>query len=311
MKIVALAGGVGGAKLVHGLSKVLPPEDLTVIVNTGDDFTHFGLKICPDIDTICYTLGEVANTSTGWGRDSETWNVIKELEKLGAPTWFRLGDKDIAYHMERTRLMSEGRTLSQIVEQVCSRWNIGIKVLPMTKEKVSTHVITDAGDDLAFQEYFVKLGCLPVVNEFRFEGIEVAEPAPGVIAALEAADFIVICPSNPWVSIDPILNVKGIRGALGSKKVLAVSPIVGGRAIKGPAAKMFTELGIEPSVTSVAKHYSSLLNYCVLDDIDRNFIETIEQWGIISFSTNTIMKSVEDRVQLAEFITDICSSVGE
>ncbi|NTV36643.1 MAG: 2-phospho-L-lactate transferase, partial [Anaerolineaceae bacterium] len=225
MKIVALAGGVGGAKLVHGLSKVLPAEDLTVIVNTGDDFTHLGLKVCPDIDTICYTLAEVANPATGWGRDAETWNVISEMEKLGAPTWFRLGDKDIAYHLERTRLASEGKKLSQIVEKICAIWSIGVKVLPMTDDVVSTHVITDTGEDLAFQDYFVKFGCSPKVKEFRFDGMESAKPAFGVIESIREADFIIICPSNPFVSIEPILKVNGIREAIGAKKVLAVSPI--------------------------------------------------------------------------------------
>lgn len=310
MNIVALAGGVGGAKLVHGLSKIIPPENFTVIVNTGDDFTHFGLNICPDLDTVCYTLGEIANIETGWGRAFDTWSVFSELEKLGAPAWFRLGDKDIAHHLERTRLLNDNFTLSQVVQKICDRWGIRVKILPMTDDKVSTHVITNSGEDLAFQEYFVKQACSPVVKEFRFEGASMAKPAPGVIEALETADFVIICPSNPWVSIDPIINIQGIREIISSKKVLAVSPIVGGKAIKGPAAKMFSELGIEPSVISVVQHYLPILKYCVLDDLDRKSVDVIEQWGIISYVTDTIMKSIEDRVRLARFINDIFLGFG-
>lgn len=310
MKIVALAGGVGGAKLAHGLSKVLPPDNLTVIVNTGDDFYHYGLKICPDLDTVCYTLGDIANSETGWGRESETWAVLSELEKLGSPGWFRLGDKDIALHMERTRLIHDGDTLSSVVDEICRKLGVRVKIYPMTNDPVSTHVITTSGNDLTFQEYFVKNTCSPVVKEFRFENIKSAKPTPGVIEALEIADFIIFCPSNPWVSIDPILNLVGVREIIALKKVIMVSPIVGGKVIKGPAAKMFIEMGIEPSTLSVVKHYLPLVKYCILDELDQNYMDAIGQWGIISYVTDTVMKSIDDRIRLARFINDICLGIG-
>ncbi len=206
MKIVALAGGVGGAKLAHGLAQILPPEDLTVIVNTGDDFEHLGLTICPDLDTVCYTLAGLANSETGWGRENETWNTISNIEKLGGPNWFRLGDQDFGTHIERTRRLKGGEPLSQITKDFCKAWGIKQTILPMTDSSVRTIVNTDEGE-LAFQEYFVHRHCEPRVKGFRFEGVEVAEPVIGAREAIESAEAIVICPSNPWVSIDPILHV--------------------------------------------------------------------------------------------------------
>ena len=206
MKIVALAGGVGGAKLAHGLAQILPPEDLTVIVNTGDDFEHYGLYISPDLDTVCYTLAGLANPKTGWGRKNETWQAIENAKVLGGPDWFNLGDQDLGTHLERTRRMKAGQTLSQITRDFCKAWGIGPTVLPMSDQPVRTIVETDEGE-LAFQEYFVHRRCEPKVKGFRFEGIDTAEAAPGALEAIEAADAVVICPSNPWVSIDPILAV--------------------------------------------------------------------------------------------------------
>ena len=206
MKITALAGGVGGAKLAHGLAQVLSPEELTIIVNTGDDFEHLGLTICPDLDTVCYTLANLANPETGWGRVDETWNVISNIEKLGGPNWFRLGDSDIATHIERTRRLREGQTLTQITKDFCRAWGIKHTILPMSDSPVRTMVNTDEGE-LTFQEYFVHRRCEPRVKSFRFEGVEIAEPTISVKEAIESADVIVICPSNPWVSIDPILQV--------------------------------------------------------------------------------------------------------
>src|SRR5512142_2552416 len=216
--IVAFAGGVGGAKLADGLARCLPPENLTVIVNTGDDFEHWGLKICPDLDTVCYTLAGLANPETGWGRVQETWNAIENAVKLGGPDWFNLGDRDLGTHLERTRRLQEGQRLSQITKEFCKAWGVEHTVLPMSDQPVKTIVETEAGD-LAFQEYFVHRRCEPRVKGFRFEGVEEAEPAPGAREALQAADAILICPSNPWVSIDPILHVfspllKGDRAAL-------------------------------------------------------------------------------------------------
>lgn len=304
MKITALAGGVGGAKLAHGLSLILPPEDLTVIVNTGDDFEHLGLFISPDLDTVCYTLAGLANPETGWGRMNESWNAFSNIERLGGPAWFRLGDSDLATHLERTRRLKEGRSLSQITKEFCQAWNINLTILPMTDSPVRTMVDTEDGE-LAFQEYFVHRRCEPRVKGFRFDGVEVAEPAPGAKEALESADVVILCPSNPWVSIDPILRVvKQIK-----KPVVAVSPIIGGEAVKGPAAKMYKELGIEPSALAVAKHYHTILKGFVLDNADKKYIEQVETMQIKTRVTDTIMKNVEDRARLAQDVLHFAGSL--
>ena len=206
MNVVALAGGVGGAKLAHGLAQILKPQELTVIVNTGDDFEHYGLYVCPDLDTVCYTLAGLANPDTGWGRVDETWNVIENASKLGGPDWFKLGDKDLGTHLERTRRLKAGDSLSEITRDFCKVWGVQHTVLPMSDQPVRTIVGTDEGE-LAFQEYFVHRRCEPKVKGFRFEGVEEAGPAPGAREAVESADAIIICPSNPWVSVDPILKV--------------------------------------------------------------------------------------------------------
>ena len=305
MKIVALAGGVGGAKLAHGLAQILAREDLTVIVNTGDDFEHLGMYISPDLDTVCYTLAGLANPQTGWGRINETWNTIANIEKLGGPNWFRLGDQDIATHLERTRRMKAGQSLSQITKDFCAVWGINHTVLPMSDSPVRTMVDTDEGE-LAFQEYFVHRHCEPRVKGFRFEGVDSAEPVIGAREAIESAEAIVICPSNPWVSVDPILRV--LASALiqkgEEKKVIAVSPIIGGQAVKGPAAKMYTELGIEPSALAVAEHYRNLLSGFVLDNVDRQLSDKIETKTLV---TNTLMNNSSERARLA---TDVLNFVG-
>jgi LPPG:FO 2-phospho-L-lactate transferase len=294
MKIVALAGGVGGAKLAHGLAQILHPEDLTVIVNTGDDFDHYGLYICPDLDTVCYTLAGLANPETGWGRINETWNVIENVKRLGGPGWFNLGDRDLGTHLERTRRIKAGDPLSQITRDFCRAWDIQHTVLPMSDQPVRTMVDTDKGE-LAFQEYFVHRRCEPRVKGFRFEGVEVAEPAAGTREALQTADAVVICPSNPWVSIDPILKVvKNIE-----KPVFAVSPIIGGQTVKGPAAKMYRELGIEPSALAVAIHYRGLLKGFVMDSVDAELIESVRGLNMQVCVTNTLMESHDNRMQLA------------
>ncbi len=300
-KIVALAGGVGGAKLAHGLAQILPPENLTVIVNTGDDFEHLGLYISPDLDTVCYTLAGLANSETGWGRVNESWNVISNIEKLGGQHWFRLGDQDIATHLERTRRMKEGQTLSHITKDFCAAWGIKQTVLPMSDAPVRTIVETDEGD-LPFQEYFVHRRCEPKVKGFRFEGIEVAEPVTAAREALQRADGIIICPSNPWVSVDPILRILSLtpshlpeeKGA--TKKIVAVSPIIGGKTVKGPAAKMYAELGIEPSALAVEKHYGGLLSGFVMDTIDE---ELSKQMSVKTLIVNTLMNDYTDRARLA------------
>ncbi len=298
MKLVALAGGVGGAKLAHGLAQTIPPEDLTVIVNTGDDFEHYGLTICPDLDTVCYTLAGLANPATGWGRMDESWRVFENAKRLGGPDWFNLGDQDLGTHLERTRRLNEGQPLSQITRDFCLAWGVGPTVLPMTDQPVRTMVGTETGE-LAFQEYFVHQRCEPKVIGFRFDGIESARPAPGVMEAVAAADAIVVCPSNPWVSIDPILAVAGLGSALAAKPVVAVSPIIGGKTVKGPAAKMFAELGLHPSAFTVARHYRGLLAGFVLDNVDAAQERAIQNLNVRTLVTDTLMNLLTDRARLA------------
>jgi LPPG:FO 2-phospho-L-lactate transferase len=322
MKIVALAGGVGGAKLVDGLVHIHPSEDLSIIVNTGDDFEHLGLKICPDLDTVCYTLAGLANPATGWGRAGETWNALESLAELGGPVWFRLGDHDLGTHLERTRLSWEGLTLSQITQRFCEAWKIDPLVLPMSDDPVPTVVYTDEGR-LPFQEYFVRQQCRPRVTGFEFQGSERALPAPGVMEAIAATDMVIICPSNPWVSIDPILALPGMKAEIANKDisertpdmlhrsirtkrtVVAVSPIIGGEAVKGPAAKMYAELGLEPSALAVARHYGfahkgGLLSGLVLDSIDAALEKDIRSLGMETLITDTLMRTPMDRIRLAK-----------
>ena len=296
MKVVALAGGVGGAKLADGLARALPPEDLTIIVNTGDDFTHLGLNISPDLDTVCYMLAGIHNPATGWGRADESFQAFDQIDVLGGPTWFRLGDRDLATHLERTRRFQAGSSLSQVTVEFCQAWGIKPLVLPMSDDPVPTIVLTDQGE-LAFQEYFVRQQCSPSVTGFRFEGIQQAAPAPGVIDAINAADYVVVCPSNPWVSIDPIIHLPGVRKTLDGKVVVVVSPIIGGKALKGPAAKMYRELGITPSAIAVAEHYGDLLTGLVIDEIDQILTKRLTLKTMI---TDTIMVEEKDRLRLGE-----------
>jgi LPPG:FO 2-phospho-L-lactate transferase len=306
MKIVALAGGVGGAKLVDGLTQVLSPDDLTIIVNTGDDFQHLGLSICPDIDTVCYTLAGLANPETGWGRLDETFQVLENIKMLGGPAWFRIGDKDLATHIERTRLLRGGQTLSQVTRSFCKDWGVKYLVFPMSDQPVRTMVNTLDFGELQFQEYFVHQNCIPKVTGFRFAGIETATPSPGVVDAIIGADAVILCPSNPWVSIDPILTIPGIRSLIMEKTTVAVSPIIGGHTVKGPAAKMFFELGIQPSAFAVAEHYKDILSGFVLDTIDA---ETEKDLSIPVTVTQTIMKSRGDRGSLAQDVLNFIQKI--
>ena len=300
MNIVALAGGVGGAKLAHGLAQLLEPEELTIIVNTGDDFEHYGLYICPDLDTVCYTLAGMANPETGWGRVNETWKVMENISRLGGLDWFRLGDQDLGTHLERTRRLNEGDSLSEITRHFCKAWGIGHTILPMSDQPVRTIVETNEGE-LAFQEYFVHRRCEPPVKGFRFDGADQAEPAPGVREALQSADAMIICPSNPWVSVDPILKVIGalLSGDGQQMRCGAISPIIGGDTVKGPAAKMYRELGIEPSALAVANHYRGLVTHFIIDTTDAQLIKSVRGLNMQAHVTNTVMKSHEDRKQLA------------
>ncbi len=310
MKVVALAGGVGGAKMASGLYQILPPEDLTIIVNVGDDFEHLGLKICPDLDTVCYTLAEIAHPVTGWGREDESWNAFESLAELGGPVWFRLGDRDLGTHLERTHLLARGCRLSQVTEQFCRAWGVDSRVFPVSDDPIPTLVLTDEGQ-LSFQEYFVRRQCHPRVTGFKFEGIEKARPVPEVLQALEEAQVVVICPSNPWVSIDPILKVSGVRALLKAhhptdhRAVLAISPIIAGEAVKGPAAKMYTEFGVKPSALAVAQHYGEqtkggILTGFVFDTVDTNHLEAMQALRLKTLITDTVMKTPADRRRLAE-----------
>lgn len=310
LKVVALAGGVGGARLVDGLAQLLAPENLTVVVNTGDDFDLFGLRICPDLDTVCYTLSQQADSVTGWGRKDETWNAYETIKSLGGPTWFRLGDKDLGTHLERTRRLAAGERLSAVMRDFCKCWQVPAQVLPMSDEPVSTFVITSENVVLPFQEYFVKYACEPVVKGFEFRGSESARPAPGVHEALRAADCVIICPSNPWVSITPILSIRGIIESLADKKVVAVSPIIGGKTVKGPAAKMYRELGIKPTASAVAYHYREFLSGFVLDRVDSEQAGQISAWNIIPLVTHTIMGNRSDRKRLAQEVLEFCERLG-
>lgn len=298
MKVVALAGGVGGAKLAHGLAQVLAPQDLSVVVNTGDDFEHLGLHISPDLDTVMYTLGGLANPDTGWGLAGETWNFLEALGRLGGATWFRLGDRDLATHIERSRRLWAGQSLTEVTAALCAALGLATPILPMTDDAVQTMVRSDEGD-LEFQEYFVHRQCRPRVSGFRFAGLESALPTAQVLAALDAADAVVCCPSNPFVSIDPILSLPGLRERVAQKKAVAVSPIVGGQAIKGPAAKMLAELGLEVSPLAVARHYAGWLSGFVLDAVDAAFGPDLEALGLRVLVADTVMKTSADRARLA------------
>jgi LPPG:FO 2-phospho-L-lactate transferase len=300
MKIVILAGGVGGAKFVDGAVRALPAKDVTVIVNTGDDFELFGLYLAPDLDTVCYTLAGIANAETGWGRTDESWNALKNAVTLGGPGWFNIGDKDLGTHLERTRRMQHGETLTAITQAFCKTWGIKANVFPMSDAHIPTMVKISGGNSLPFQSYFVEQQCRPVVTGFEFRGIEKAKPAPGVLETIENCDYVIFAPSNPWVSIGPILAIKDISKAVAKKKVIAISPIVGGKAIKGPAAKMYQELGIEPSAYSIARHYQSIIQGLVIDQIDTAWAEKIQACGIIPFVTNTIMSDITARQRLAD-----------
>jgi LPPG:FO 2-phospho-L-lactate transferase len=312
MQIVALAGGVGGAKLADGLAQVVPPDHLTVIVNTGDDFYHYGLKICTDLDTVCYTLANLANQGTGWGLDQETWVVLESLRKLQAPDWFQLGDRDLATHLERTRLLNAGWTLSAITDHFCALWGVNPRVLPMTNQVVSTKLGIDSGQVLDFQEYFVHEQWKPAVKEILFSGSNDARPVDGTIEAIANADLVVICPSNPLVSVAPILSISGIREAVMKKPVVAVSPIIDGKAVKGPLAKMIRELyDVQPTAAWVAEYYRSTLRLdgYVLDQVDMHEMDLLTGKGIICKPGQTLMHSRLDRSNLAQEVIHLGQNI--
>lgn len=297
--VLALSGGIGGAKLALGLTHVLAPEDLAIVVNTGDDFEHLGLSISPDIDTLVYTLAGLDNPEVGWGRRDETWTFMKALADLGGPDWFRLGDGDLAMHVERTRRLKAGETLSSVTADLARRVGIGPRILPASDDPVRTRLTTSDGL-LDFQDYFVRLRCAPEVREIEFVGAQTARPLPEVLDRLadDALRAVVLCPSNPFVSIEPILAVPGLREALRATRapVVAVSPIVGGQAIKGPAAKMMRELGISLTASSVAARYADFLDGFVLDECDAGLADAIPTRTLV---TCTLMRDLETKKALA------------
>jgi LPPG:FO 2-phospho-L-lactate transferase len=312
--ILALAGGVGGAKLARGLSMQLGPRDLLVVVNTGDDFTHLGLHISPDLDTVMYWLAGQNDPARGWGLVDETWNFMAALGRLGGPTWFNLGDRDLATHVERSQRLSAGDTLSAVTRYLCGRFGIEHAVAPMSDDKIRTIVHTDEGE-LEFQHYFVRRRCEPRVLRIAFESSDAASPSPAFDAALAAAstDAIVICPSNPFLSIDPILQIAGVRERIAQSRapVIAVSPIVAGDAIKGPAAKIMRELGREASAFEVARHYRGLIDGIVIDALDAALKPQIEALGIEVVVTDTIMKSRNDQIQLARTAIEFAAALSD
>lgn len=299
IRVVALAGGVGGAKLVQGLTAVLPPARLSIIVNTGDDFEHLGLTICPDLDTVLYTLAGVASAETGWGRRGETYHTLEAVQALGGPGWFRLGDRDLATHLLRTAWLREGVRLTEVTRRLAAALGVAHPLLPMCDAPFRTRVLTDTGE-LDFQSYFVRRRWQPVVRGFRWAGA--ALPSPEVRAALSAAGLVVLCPSNPFVSIDPILALPGVREAIAGRTTVAVSPILGGEAVKGPAAKMFRELGEAPSAVAVARHYGDLLDGFVLDAVDADLVPQVAALGMAAEALPTLMPDVETRRAVARAV---------
>jgi LPPG:FO 2-phospho-L-lactate transferase len=301
-RIVLLAGGVGGAKLAEGLAQIVPPEQLTIIVNTGDDFQHAGLTICPDLDTVVYKLAGVANPETGWGRADESWRTITEIGRLGGPDWFRLGDLDLATHLTRSHLLAEGSTLTQVCQHLCRQLGVNTCVLPMCNEPAPTMIETDEGL-LPFQTWFVARQWQPAVKKVHLP--EDVRATPQVVAALERADIVVIAPSNPYVSVDPILNVYPCRAMIQDlpKLVVAVSPIVGGQAVKGPAAKMMREMGLAVTPATVAAHYQELIDVFVYDQCDEVF--SLEQANTLLHQANTLMPDHPARLRLAQEIMQL------
>jgi LPPG:FO 2-phospho-L-lactate transferase len=300
--VIALCGGVGGAKLAFGLARAITPEDLTIVVNTGDDFEHVGLHVSPDIDTVLYTLSGLADRERGWGRAGETWGFMQALAALGGEDWFQLGDHDLAMHVERSWRLRAGETLSQITARYARALGIAPAIVPMTDDPVRT-IIETADGPLSFQRYFVHARAQPEAQAIRFDGAERAAPSPAFAAALDRPDLaaVIICPSNPYLSVDPILAIPGMRdrlAALGAP-IVAVSPIVAGKALKGPAAKLMQELGAEPGVAAVAAHYRGLISGLVIDAADAEAAQALGASGVTPYVTRAIMGSDEDRTRLA------------
>ena len=311
-KVLALAGGVGGAKLVLGLARELPPEQLTVVVNTGDDETFHGLHVSPDLDTMLYTLAGLSNPETGWGIAGETFSALEMLARYGVETWFNLGDRDLATHIRRTQLLREGATLSEVTAELCRCLGVAHRVVPMSDAPVCTFLSTGAGE-LAMQDYFVRQRSEPVVTCIEYRGAEDAPPSDGFKNALAEAGLVVFCPSNPFLSLGPILAMPGVREGLESEKVdgrlrAAVSPIIGGAAVRGPAAKIMTELGHEATCLGVARLYQDICDVFLIDQQDADLAPAIADLGIRPLVAPILMETEGDKVALARLILELGGS---
>ncbi|MYD45796.1 MAG: 2-phospho-L-lactate transferase [Gammaproteobacteria bacterium] len=298
MSVLAITGGVGGAKLAVGLAHLLNPEQLVFLVNTGDDFCHLGLHISPDLDTLTYSLAGHACPTKGWGRRDETWSFLKTIQDLGGPAWFQLGDKDLALHIYRTQLLNEGGSLTAATKAITKALGVKHSLLPCSDDRIATVVDSDVGQ-LSFQHYFVKHQCRPRVNGIKYDGADRARL--NSILDLATISIVVICPSNPYLSVDPILAVSEFRNFLRNPHVpvLAVSPIVQGRALKGPTTKIMTELGHTVNNKTIVRHYADILTGLIVDEGDAKDCETIKDLGIECIARNTVMRTIDDRVRLA------------
>ncbi len=309
-KVLALSGGVGGAKLALGLAQVVPADALTVVVNTGDDFEHLGLRVCPDLDTLMYTLSGLANQSLGWGQEDETWQFLDALKRLGGDTWFGLGDRDLATHVHRTALLAQGDSLSRVTAGLMRALGVTTQVVPMTDDPVSTLIHCQNGETLSFQHYFVRDRCEPLIKGVSFQGIESAQRAPEFerVIAFDELSQIIICPSNPFVSVAPILDLAETWKALKAADcpVVLVSPIVAGMALKGPAAKMMLELKMPSTALAVAQYYAEtypgLVDGFVLDNADALSAEAVRALGLMPMVTQTVMNNLDDKQALAEAV---------
>lgn len=300
-RITCLAGGVGAARFLTGLREIIPEKDLSIIVNTGDDDEFHGLHVSPDLDIICYNLAGLVDEKKGWGIKGDTFATLKQLANYGNPTWFQIGDQDLATHIYRTQLLKQGGNLTEVTQKIAERLGLQCKILPMSDSPVHTIVRTPDGQ-LKFQEYFVRDAFQPKVQAIDFEGVDNAEPTAEVTGAIQNADGIIICPSNPIVSIGPILSLKGIRASLREKRnsIVAISPIVGGKTLKGPADRMMKSLGLESTAYGVARLYRDIAETIIIDRQDRSLKQKIEQLGMRCFATDTVMETRKKKIQLAE-----------
>lgn len=309
--IIVLTGGTGGAKFVHGLQRVVPPEDLTIIVNTGDDHDWWGLRVSPDIDSITYLLAGKLSIERGWGVRGDTFHCLQAMKELGEPYWFSVGDRDLATHVLRTKLLSEGQTLSQATRTIADRFGVRSRILAMSDQAVETRIETPDGE-ISFEEYFVQRRYQDQVSSVRFAGAEDAKPAPGVVDAIAHADAVLIAPSNPVTSIGPILAVPGIRDALraSSAPVVAVSPVIGNTAVSGPAAALMKAQGLEPSIAGIAAAYADFLDALVANDSDSTAAEAIRTERLSVRCTNILMRTSEDKARIAQTTLQVAASLS-